>query len=110
MCAAREPEYLIFTTRSSECAAAAQASDGRPSYLVVNGDESEPGTCKVCVFFGGERAGRLIVADLSIWTIPGIALRSAVNLVWCGVVWCGVVWCSEKAALWVKQGKYIMRS
>lgn len=23
-----------------------QASDGRPSYLVVNGDESEPGTCK----------------------------------------------------------------
>lgn len=21
-------------------------SDGRPSYLVVNGDESEPGTCK----------------------------------------------------------------
>lgn len=25
----------------------AQVSDGRPSYLVVNGDESEPGTCKV---------------------------------------------------------------
>ena len=24
----------------------AQASDGRPSYLVVNADESEPGTCK----------------------------------------------------------------
>jgi hypothetical protein len=24
-----------------------KASDGRPSYLVVNGDESEPGTCKV---------------------------------------------------------------
>jgi NADH dehydrogenase (ubiquinone) flavoprotein 1 len=23
-----------------------QVSDGRPSYLVVNGDESEPGTCK----------------------------------------------------------------
>ena len=23
-----------------------QASDGRPSYLVVNADESEPGTCK----------------------------------------------------------------
>ncbi len=24
-----------------------KVSDGRPSYLVVNGDESEPGTCKV---------------------------------------------------------------
>ena len=24
----------------------AQVSDGRPSYLVVNADESEPGTCK----------------------------------------------------------------
>lgn len=23
-----------------------QVSDGRPSYLVVNADESEPGTCK----------------------------------------------------------------
>lgn len=23
-----------------------QVSDGRPGYLVVNGDESEPGTCK----------------------------------------------------------------
>lgn len=23
-----------------------KVSDGRPSYLVVNGDESEPGTCK----------------------------------------------------------------
>ncbi|HEX7390514.1 MAG TPA: NADH-quinone oxidoreductase subunit F, partial [Acidiphilium sp.] len=23
-----------------------KTSDGRPSYLVVNGDESEPGTCK----------------------------------------------------------------
>lgn len=25
---------------------AVQVSDGRPSYLVVNADESEPGTCK----------------------------------------------------------------
>lgn len=25
---------------------APQVSDGRPSYLVVNADESEPGTCK----------------------------------------------------------------
>jgi NADH dehydrogenase (ubiquinone) flavoprotein 1 len=25
---------------------ALQVSDGRPNYLVVNGDESEPGTCK----------------------------------------------------------------
>lgn len=25
---------------------AAQVSDGRPNYLVVNADESEPGTCK----------------------------------------------------------------
>jgi len=24
----------------------AQVSDGRPNYLVVNADESEPGTCK----------------------------------------------------------------
>ncbi len=24
----------------------AQGSDGRPSYLVINADESEPGTCK----------------------------------------------------------------
>lgn len=23
-----------------------KVSDGRPSYLVINGDESEPGTCK----------------------------------------------------------------
>lgn len=23
-----------------------RVSDGRPSYLVINGDESEPGTCK----------------------------------------------------------------
>lgn len=23
-------------------------TDGRPSFLVVNADESEPGTCKVC--------------------------------------------------------------
>ncbi len=26
--------------------ASCQVSDGRPSYLVVNADESEPGTCK----------------------------------------------------------------
>lgn len=26
--------------------ACTQVSDGRPSYLVVNADESEPGTCK----------------------------------------------------------------
>lgn len=24
-----------------------QVSDGRPAYIVVNADESEPGTCKV---------------------------------------------------------------
>ena len=33
----------------SEClnrCSALQVSDGRPSYLVVNADESEPGTCK----------------------------------------------------------------
>lgn len=28
------------------CTIILQASDGRPSYLVVNADESEPGTCK----------------------------------------------------------------
>ncbi len=28
------------------CCGRTQVSDGRPSYLVVNGDESEPGTCK----------------------------------------------------------------
>ena len=35
-------------TRSICCAMLPpkQVSDGRPSYLVVNGDESEPGTCK----------------------------------------------------------------
>ena len=29
-----------------------KASDGRPSFLVVNADESEPGTCKVCAAHG----------------------------------------------------------
>ena len=28
-------------------------SDGRPKYLVVNADEGEPGTCKVCNTFHG---------------------------------------------------------
>ena len=35
------PEHAAPLLRNSP-----QASDGRPSYLVVNGDESEPGTCK----------------------------------------------------------------
>ena len=33
--------WLIYSN-----GAMVQASDGRPSYLVVNADESEPGTCK----------------------------------------------------------------
>jgi NADH:ubiquinone oxidoreductase subunit F (NADH-binding) len=31
---------------SALAGATVQVSDGRPSYLVVNADESEPGTCK----------------------------------------------------------------
>jgi hypothetical protein len=34
-------------THTSSPSPACQVSDGRPSYLVVNADESEPGTCKV---------------------------------------------------------------
>jgi hypothetical protein len=30
----------------ASCRSQPKVSDGRPSYLVVNGDESEPGTCK----------------------------------------------------------------
>jgi NADH-quinone oxidoreductase subunit F len=33
-------------SRRAEMVVHAQAVDGRPSYLVVNADESEPGTCK----------------------------------------------------------------
>lgn len=37
---------MISCAAFNEGELAVQVSDGRPSYLVVNADESEPGTCK----------------------------------------------------------------
>lgn len=40
-------------------------SDGRPSFLVVNADESEPGTCKVSCLVLSYFCG----FDLSLWFV-----------------------------------------
>eukprot|EP00983_Pelagomonas_calceolata_P073102 1152009-Pelagomonas_calceolata.AAC.5 len=40
---------FIVCVRQYEQYFLCQVSDGRPSYIVVNADESEPGTCKVAL-------------------------------------------------------------
>jgi hypothetical protein len=47
----RRPPFFYFLPLSARTLHrrkhdTAQVSDGRPSYLVINADESEPGTCK----------------------------------------------------------------
>ncbi len=37
---------VLYIRVSAASSCTLQVSDGRPSYLVVNADESEPGTCK----------------------------------------------------------------
>jgi hypothetical protein len=62
-------------------------TDGRPSFLVVNADESEPGTCK----------DREIMRKDPHKLIEGCLLAGACSVL-CGVVWWAggrVVWCGR---------------
>ncbi len=45
LCSSHERSSCNSVTGTHPCHGV-QVSDGRPSYLVVNADESEPGTCK----------------------------------------------------------------
>ena len=62
-----------------------QVSDGRPGYLVVNGDESEPGTCKDREIMRHE-PHKLVEGCL----IAGVAMGARAGYIYVRWVWGGV--------------------